>query len=423
MVMPDTPSPRPKTELTLGFTAELASAPLVVAAELGLWSRRGLSVRLHRELGGAGLRDRLLTGQLQAAAVPCGLPLALMAETDPCPEPPPLTVGMILSRGGQTLVLSESLWPSDQPDIGAPGHPMRPGRRRVMTLGLTSRHSAQEALIRHWMRTVGLTEDHLHLAVIPPAQLNTHLRCGNIDGFCAGPLASAEALMGGHGRMALSNAPSNAPSNPPCYRVPDPPPPDTVLALASGRAPRSPGRACEWVGELLAGLAEACRYCDDPSHRPRIAEWLSRRHYLHAPIERILLAWNPPTRQEPSSEPGPAPSLVFHREPPPDPHAPDPMSERWILENTLRADERVRLSAAVLESVFRREHSGPPPGKPESLTAPKDRLPEAPGTTSGPAGEPWGSPRRRGLSGRDPKTLPAAPPSTPPHRAGSLSSG
>ena len=93
MVMPETPSPRPNPDLIVGFTAELACAPLVVAAELGLWSRHGLSVQLRRELGVAGLRDRLLDGSLQAAQVPCGLPLALLAASAPSESPPPLVAG------------------------------------------------------------------------------------------------------------------------------------------------------------------------------------------------------------------------------------------------------------------------------------------------------------------------------------------
>ena len=371
MVMPDTPPPRPETDLRVGFTAELACAPLVVAAELGLWSQRGLSVQLSRELGVAGLRNQLLEGNLHAAQVPCGLPLALLAEADRSPEtPPPLWVGMPLSHGGQTLVLSESLWPSGTPENAAAAHPLRSRQKRVVTLGLASRHSAQAATVREWMRMVEWNEEQVHLAVIPMAQLTAHLRAGNIDGFCAGPLAAAEALMDQPGAASRAGrlVTFSNPGRPPL--------PETVLGLRSAWAHRSPKQS----RLLMSGLMEACRFCDDPSHRPQVAEWLSRRHYLHRPVDQILQAWNTSTQRGSAHESSKIPSLVFQAS---DAYPDTAALSRWIFDHALEAEERRIIPISALDTVFRTDLSGTESGthtRSLQRATPRGRGPKTPDT-------------------------------------------
>jgi ABC-type nitrate/sulfonate/bicarbonate transport system substrate-binding protein len=346
MVMPDTPPTRPEAELRVGFTAELACAPLVVAAELGLWSQRGLSVQLRRELGVAGLRNQLLEGNLHAAQVPCGLPLALLAEADRSPEtPPPLWVGMTLSHGGQTLVLAESLWPSGTPDTAAAIHPLGSRQKRVVTLALASRHSAQAAVIREWMRTAQWTEEQVNQVVIPMAQLTTHLRAGNIDGFCAGPLAAAEALMDQPGPASRTGrvVTFSKPGRPPL--------PETVLALRSAWAHRSPCQS----RLLMSGLREACRFCEDPSHRPQVAEWLSRRHYLHRPVGQILQVWNTVAQRGNTQGCPDTTSLAFQST---DTFQDNAAFGRWIFDHALEADDRRIIPVSALNTVFRMDLLG-----------------------------------------------------------------
>ena len=56
----------PRT-LEIGFMPLLDAAPLVAAVHLGLDRRHGLALRLHRQSSWATLRDRLLSGELDAA--------------------------------------------------------------------------------------------------------------------------------------------------------------------------------------------------------------------------------------------------------------------------------------------------------------------------------------------------------------------
>ena len=62
--------------LRVGFVPLVDCAPLVMAHELGLFARHGLSVQLSRELGWATIRDKIIYGELDAAHAPAALPFA-----------------------------------------------------------------------------------------------------------------------------------------------------------------------------------------------------------------------------------------------------------------------------------------------------------------------------------------------------------
>ena len=62
--------------LRVGFVPLVDCAPLVMAHELGLFARHGLSVQLSRELGWATIRDKIIYGELDAPHAPAALPFA-----------------------------------------------------------------------------------------------------------------------------------------------------------------------------------------------------------------------------------------------------------------------------------------------------------------------------------------------------------
>jgi ABC-type nitrate/sulfonate/bicarbonate transport system substrate-binding protein len=188
----------------------------------------------------------------------------------------------------------------------------------------------------------------VHLAVIPPSQLDAHLLACNIDGFCAGPLAASGSVMQGHGQVAAFSLQNRTPTS---FL-----PPDTVLTLQSVWARRFP-KQCQ---SLLSGLMEACRFCDEPANRLQVAEWLSQRHYLRVPVAQILRAWNPLTEHgeahEAANEVSSETSIVFHQEDGPRPTA---AQGRWILDHALETEERSRLPASALDAVFRMDLGEP----------------------------------------------------------------
>jgi len=65
-----------KSALNLGFMALTDSASLIVAATQGFAQPYGLTLNLQRQASWAGLRDRLLSGELDAAQMLYGSPTA-----------------------------------------------------------------------------------------------------------------------------------------------------------------------------------------------------------------------------------------------------------------------------------------------------------------------------------------------------------
>ena len=99
-----TPPPRP---LDVGFMPLLDAAPLVAAARLGLDRAHGIELRLQRQPSWATLRDRLLSGELDAAHAMEALVLAV--QTGIGGPRADLAILAGLNRNGQAITLSGAL--------------------------------------------------------------------------------------------------------------------------------------------------------------------------------------------------------------------------------------------------------------------------------------------------------------------------
>src|SRR5579871_935043 len=70
------PSAKKPAPLRIGFVPLNDCAPLVMAQELGLFAKYGITVELKRELGWATIRDKIIFGELDAAHAVAGMPFA-----------------------------------------------------------------------------------------------------------------------------------------------------------------------------------------------------------------------------------------------------------------------------------------------------------------------------------------------------------
>src|SRR5690606_20946030 len=103
--------------LDLGFMPLLDAAPLLAASHLGLDRRHGLQLRLHRQPSWATLRDRLLTGELDAAQAMSAMVLGVQAGIGGPQADLAILLG--LNRNGQAIALAPAL-----ADGLAPGRPL-----------------------------------------------------------------------------------------------------------------------------------------------------------------------------------------------------------------------------------------------------------------------------------------------------------
>ena len=265
------PPAAPRKSLRLGFIPLTDAAPLIAAQELGLFARHGLRVELHREVGWATIRDKIVYGELEAAHAPA--PMLWDAELGLNAPPTAVLTALVLNLHGNAITLSEALWTQGVRD-GASLRALalsRQGERRV-TFGVVSLFSSHHLLLRNWLRTAGINPDrHVRIVVVPPAQMFRNLSAGTIDGYCAGEPWNSLAVREGAGWCPAWSA-ALAPGHV-----------EKVLMVTRRFADRFPAEHAA----LVAALAAACAWCDEPYHRERLAELLAGARYLNLPTRVI----------------------------------------------------------------------------------------------------------------------------------------
>lgn len=254
-------APRP---LRLGFIALTDAAPLVMAHELGCFRRRGLAVELRREVGWATIRDKVVFGELDAAHAPA--PLLWAARLGLGCAPAAVCAPLVLNLHGNAITLSARLWDAGIRDDNAlRADALRRRGENKLTFGIVSHHSMHHVLLRQWLRAVRLEpERDVRIAVVPPAQMFRNLVAGTLDGYCVGEPWNSLAVHQNQGWCPAWSA-AQSPGHV-----------EKVLMLRDDFAARHAAP----TARLVAAVAEAAAWCDEPANRPDLARVLAQPRYL-----------------------------------------------------------------------------------------------------------------------------------------------
>jgi len=257
--------------LRLGFVALCDCAPVVMAKELGLYSKYGIAVELTCEVGWATIRDKVIYGELDAAHAPAGLVVAancgLGSIRSEC------LTGMVINLNGNAITLSETLWKRGVRDGKSLRNEVVPGEP-AHVFGVVHAYSAHSFLLRNWLRGHGIIpERDVRLVVVPPAQVHANLKAGHLDGYCVGEPWNSLAVLSGAGWCAATSE-ELAPRHP-----------EKVLMVRRDFADRSEREHLA----LIAALTESCRFCARPENRERIIETLAQEHVVGAPIQALQM--------------------------------------------------------------------------------------------------------------------------------------
>ena len=96
-----------KQTIRIGYLPLTDCASLVMASKLGLYEKYGIKIELSREMSWAGVRDKLNSGELDAAHVLYGLVYGVQMGIGG--QQPDLAVLMNLNHSGQAVTLSAAL--------------------------------------------------------------------------------------------------------------------------------------------------------------------------------------------------------------------------------------------------------------------------------------------------------------------------
>lgn len=264
--------------LRLGFVPLTDAAPIIVAQAEGLFARRGLTVTLSREVGWATVRDKILYRELDASHAVAPMAIATTLGLG-CVATPCLTA-CVLNAHGNAITLSSALWRAGVRDAATLRDEIRRIRHeRVLVFGVVFAHSAQQIILRDWLKDAGIDPDRdVRIVVVPPPQLHRNLAAGTLDGYCVGDPYNSQAVREKTGWIAATSA-DLAPGHP-----------EKILLV---REDFASGRPEEHLA-LVASLQDAAELCDDPNYRPELVRLLARPEYLDLPARLLAPALTGP---------------------------------------------------------------------------------------------------------------------------------
>jgi ABC-type nitrate/sulfonate/bicarbonate transport system substrate-binding protein len=262
------------SKLRLGFIALTDVAPLAVAQELGLFERQGLKVELHREVGWATIRDKVLYGELDAAHALA--PMLWAAQLGLGCGAADVCTGFVFNLHGDAITLSSRLQAAGINDTAAlREEAVRRRGENKLTFGIVFPHSMHHLLLRQWLRSARIDPDRdVRIAVVPPAQMFRNLSAGTLDGYCVGEPWNSLAVQEGAGWSPAWSA-ALSPGHP-----------EKVLMVRTAFAHDRPLEHAA----LVSALAAAAAWCDEPGNRGSLAALLASPAYLNVPVAAILPA-------------------------------------------------------------------------------------------------------------------------------------
>lgn len=287
-------------------------APLVVAQELGLFSRYGHEVTLCREPGWATIREKMYHRELDAAQAPGSMVFELSwgygGLVCPC------ITACVTALNGNAITLSNELWDMGVRDGATLRHVIKDNPSRRFTFAGVLKYSSQNYLMRHWLMSEGIDpESDVDIAIVAPPQVHDCLKHGFLDGYCVAEPWSSVGLLQGIGWCVTLTSDFAAKHL------------EKVFMVTEDFHDTDPERHLS----LILALREAARFCDDPSNRAELSEILSKPSYVGLPSDVISNALVGPFKMGMGRVTSADDAIVYYRD---DANRPTLDKARWVLD-------------------------------------------------------------------------------------------
>lgn len=254
--------------LRLGFMPLIDCAPLVAAVRLGLDRKHGLRLQLRRQASWAAVRDRLLSGELDAVHALAGLVYGI--ETGIGGPRDELAILLTLNQNGQAITLAPAL--AEGLAQGRPLPDLLAALPQTPVLAQTFPTGTHALWLYYWLAAQGVDPMRaIRSVTLPPPLMPEALARGELDGYSAGEPWGLQAETTGAGRRVIRSGrlwPGH---------------PEKVLACRRAFAALQP----ELAVALGTAVLEACRWLDVPTNREHAVDWLADPAVIGLPAERI----------------------------------------------------------------------------------------------------------------------------------------
>src|SRR5512134_61614 len=191
-----------KQEVRIGFIPLTDCASVVMAAVNKFDEKYGIKIVPTKEASWAGVRDKLVNGELDAAHVLYGLVYGVhLGIGGPKKD---MAVLMALNNNGQAITLSKAL--ADKGAVDGPSlAKLMAQEKREYTFAGTFPTGTHAMWMHYWLAASGINPlNGAKLITVPPPQMVANMRVGNMDGFCVGEPWGHRAIMDRIGITAIT---------------------------------------------------------------------------------------------------------------------------------------------------------------------------------------------------------------------------
>ncbi|MBX3606049.1 MAG: ABC transporter substrate-binding protein [Piscinibacter sp.] len=260
-----------KQEVRIGFMPLTDCAPVIMASVLGFDRKHGVKIVPTRESSWAGVRDKLVSGELDMAQALYGLVYGThLGVGGPKKD---MAVLMTINQNGQGLTLSRALAERGAVDAASLARLMA-AEPRPYTFAQTFPTGTHAMWLYYWLASAGINPmTDAKVITVPPPQMVANMRVGNVDGFSVGEPWNHRAIIDGIGVHAASSQDVWKDH------------PEKVLGCTADFAAAHPATARAVVMALL----EASRWIDaSEENKTRMAETIAAPQYVNVAAEAIL---------------------------------------------------------------------------------------------------------------------------------------
>ncbi|TAG36269.1 MAG: nitrate ABC transporter substrate-binding protein [Polaromonas sp.] len=259
-----------KKEVKIGFIPLTDCASVVMASVLGFDKKYGVTIIPSKEASWAGVRDKLVSGELDFAHALYGLVYGVHAGT--AGPKKDMAVMMTLNHNGQAITLSKKL--ADQGAVDGPSlAKLMAKEKREYTFAQTFPTGTHAMWLYYWMAANGINPiKDAKVITVPPPQMVANMRVGNMDGFCVGEPWNHRAIIDGIGVTAITTQDIWKDH------------PEKVLGTTAEFVKKNPNTA----RAVTAAILEAGKWIDASlSNKTKMAETIADKSYVNTSVDAI----------------------------------------------------------------------------------------------------------------------------------------
>ncbi|MEN3109930.1 CmpA/NrtA family ABC transporter substrate-binding protein [Uliginosibacterium paludis] len=257
-------------EVNIGFIPLTDCSSVVMASVMGFDKKYGIKINPTKEASWAGVRDKLVNGELHAAHVLYGLIYGVhLGIGGPKKDMANL---MTLNNNGQAITLSNELRDKGATD-GASLAKLIARKDKEYTFAQTFPTGTHAMWLYYWMAANGINPlTDVKTIVVPPPQMVANMRVGNMDGFCVGEPWNQRAIIDKIGFTATTTQDIWTDH------------PEKILGTTAEFVQKYPNTARAMVCAIL----EASMWIDaSAANRSKTAETVSAKAYINTDTDVI----------------------------------------------------------------------------------------------------------------------------------------